>query len=49
MAAVPEQAETLVAQHIARMIKLIPGYAQVRRVTIVPEKWAIDNGFMTPT
>jgi len=30
------------------MIKRFPGYAQVRRVTIVPEKWTIDNGFMTP-
>ena len=44
-----DKAEALVAQRIGKMIKLFPGYAQVRRVTIVPEKWTIDNGFMTPT
>ncbi len=44
-----DKAEELVAQRIGKMIKLFPGYAQVRRVTIVPEKWTIDNGFMTPT
>ena len=31
------------------MIKRFPGCAQVRRVTIVREKWTIDNGLMTPT
>lgn len=44
-----DKAEALVAQRIDKMIKRFPGYAQVRRVTIVPEKWTIDNGFMTPT
>lgn len=43
------KAEELVAQRIGKMIKAFPGYAQVRRVTIVPENWTIDNGFMTPT
>lgn len=44
-----DKAEELVAQRIGKMFKLFPGYAQMRRVTIVPEKWTIDNGFMTPT
>ena len=44
-----DKAEKLVAQRIHKLIKNFPGYAQVRRVTIVPEKWTIDNGFMTPT
>ena len=44
-----EKSEKLVAQRIHKLIKNFPGYAQVRRVTIVPEKWTIDNGFMTPT
>ena len=44
-----DKAEEFVAQRIGKMIKFFPGDAQVRRVTIVPEKWIIDNGFMTPT
>jgi long-chain acyl-CoA synthetase len=44
-----DKAEKLVTQRIGKMIKAFPGYAQVRRVTVVPEKWTIDNGFMTPT
>jgi long-chain acyl-CoA synthetase len=39
----------LSSRRVGTMIKLFPGYAQVRRVTIVSEKWTIDNGFMTPT
>lgn len=44
-----DKSEKLVAQRIGKMIKLFRGYAQMRRVTIVPEKWTLDNGFMTPT
>jgi long-chain acyl-CoA synthetase len=44
-----DKAEKLLVQRIATRIKQFPGYAQVRRVTVVPEKWTVDNGLMTPT
>ena len=44
-----DKAEKLITQRIAKLIKQFPGFAQVRRVAIVAEKWTIDNGFMTPT
>jgi long-chain acyl-CoA synthetase len=44
-----EKAEKFLVQRITKRIKDFPGYAQVRKVTIAPEKWTIDNGLMTPT
>jgi len=44
-----DKAEKLITQRIAKLIKQFPGFAQVRRVAVVAEKWTIDNGFMTPT
>ena len=44
-----DRAEKFLVQRIAKQIKDFPGYAQVRKVTIAPEKWTIDNGLMTPT
>ncbi len=26
-----------------------PGYAQVRRVALLTDKWTVDNGLLTPT
>ena len=37
------------AARIAVLIKSFPGYAQIRRVAIVDEKWTVDNGLLTPT
>lgn len=44
-----DKAEKIIARRMAGQIKQFPGYAQVRKVTVVPEKWTIDNGYMTPT
>ena len=44
-----DKAEKIIAKRLAGQIKQFPGYAQVRKVTVVPEKWTIDNGYMTPT
>jgi long-chain acyl-CoA synthetase len=44
-----DRAEKLVAGHIAGLLKEFPGYAQVRRVALITEKWTIDNGLLTPT
>jgi long-chain acyl-CoA synthetase len=44
-----EKAEKFVAQRIAPLLKAFPGYAQVRRVALLPERWSVDNGMLTPT
>ncbi len=44
-----EKAEMLVIPRIAQLIKGFPGYAQVRRVALLDDKWTIDNGMLTPT
>ena len=44
-----ERAEKLVLARIARQVHAFPGYAQVRRVALLPEKWTVDNGLLTPT
>jgi long-chain acyl-CoA synthetase len=30
-------------------VKGFPGYAQIRRIAIVPERWTVENGLLTPT
>ncbi len=44
-----ERVEKFLLQRVAAQIKAFPGYAQVRKLTVVNEKWTIDNGLMTPT
>jgi long-chain acyl-CoA synthetase len=44
-----ERAEKLVLARIARQVSGFPGYAQVRRVALLTEKWTVDNGLLTPT
>jgi long-chain acyl-CoA synthetase len=34
---------------IKRALKDFPGYAKIRRITLLAEPWAIDNGLLTPT
>ena len=41
--------EKMVASRIGAQIKSFPGYAQIRRVAILPDKWTVDNGLLTPT
>jgi long-chain acyl-CoA synthetase len=44
-----ERAEKLVLARIARQLREFPGYAQVRRVALLTDKWTVDNGLLTPT
>jgi long-chain acyl-CoA synthetase len=44
-----DKIEKLLVQRIQKRIKDFPGYAQIRKVAVAPEKWTIDNGMMTPT
>ncbi|HTS52220.1 MAG TPA: long-chain fatty acid--CoA ligase [Burkholderiales bacterium] len=44
-----QQAEQLVLERINAQIKAFPGYAQIRRATVIPEAWTIENGLLTPT
>ena len=43
------QAEQLVLERINAQIKAFPGYAQIRRVAVLPEPWTVENGMLTPT
>jgi long-chain acyl-CoA synthetase len=44
-----ELAEKFVLSRIAKQVHAFPGYAQVRRVALLTEKWTVDNGLLTPT
>ena len=44
-----ERAEKFVLARIAERIKGFPGYAQIRKVALVTEKWTVDNGLLTAT
>jgi long-chain acyl-CoA synthetase len=37
------------AARLGAQLRDFPGYAQVRRVAVVPEPWTVDNGMLTPT
>ncbi len=53
----PDMPETLndsrveqkVLERITEQIKEFPGYAKVKRVLLMTEPWAIENGLLTPT
>ncbi len=44
-----EAAQTAVLERIARRLASFPGYAQVRRVALLPESWTIEADLITPT
>ncbi|MGB5199269.1 MAG: long-chain fatty acid--CoA ligase [Sedimenticolaceae bacterium] len=44
-----ENIHSLLLQHVQQRIAGFPGYAQVRRLAVVPEPWTPDNGLATPT
>ena len=44
-----ELSEKFVLARIAEHIKDFPGYAQVRKVALITEKWTVDAGLLTPT
>ena len=39
----------VVLRHIKAALKDFPGYAKIRRVTLLLEPWTVDNGLLTPT
>lgn len=38
-----------VLQRVKAMLKQFPGYAKVRRVSLMLEPWTVENGLLTPT
>ncbi|MES9963941.1 MAG: long-chain fatty acid--CoA ligase [Candidatus Sedimenticola sp. 20ELBAFRAG] len=38
-----------VMRHINDALRDFPGYAKIRRVTLLLEPWSVDNGLLTPT
>ncbi len=44
-----EKAEKLVVSRIADRLHAFPGYAQVRKVALLTERWTVDNGLLTAT
>jgi len=44
-----ERVSTAALARIGAQMNEFPGYAQVRRVTLTPEPWTVDNGLLTPT
>jgi long-chain acyl-CoA synthetase len=44
-----ERAEKLVLARIANQVRGFPGYAQVRRVALLADKWSVENGLLTAT
>jgi long-chain acyl-CoA synthetase len=43
-----EEGRKFVAARIAERLHL-PGYAQVRKVALLTERWSVDNGLLTAT
>jgi long-chain acyl-CoA synthetase len=41
--------EKALTERIAELVKGFPGYAQIRRIAVVPERWTVENGLLTPT
>ena len=41
--------QSLVLAHIKDALRDFPGYAKVRKVTLLLEPWTVDNGMLTPT
>ena len=39
----------VVQRHIKEALRDFPGYAKIRRVTLLLEPWTVDNGLLTPT
>ncbi|QJR09707.1 Long-chain-fatty-acid--CoA ligase FadD15 [Usitatibacter rugosus] len=41
--------EKALTARVGALVKGFPGYAQIRRIAIVPERWTVENGMLTPT
>lgn len=43
------QAKAFALARVAQQMKGFPGYAKIRRITLLSEPWSIENGLLTPT
>lgn len=43
------QAKAFALARVAQQMKAFPGYAKIRRIALLGEPWAIENGLLTPT
>ena len=43
------QARAFALSRVAQRLKAFPGYAKIRRATLLNEAWTIENGLLTPT
>lgn len=43
------QARAFALARVAQKMKEFPGYAKIRRISLLTEPWSVDNGFLTPT
>ncbi len=43
------QARAFALTRVAQKMKAFPGYAKIRRATLLTEPWSVDNGLLTPT
>lgn len=43
------QARAFALARVAQKMKAFPGYAKIRRITLLIEPWTVDNGMLTPT
>jgi long-chain acyl-CoA synthetase len=41
--------QSLLLKQITQQLRDFPGYAKIRRITVLLDPWTIDNGMMTPT
>ncbi|MBK9160118.1 MAG: long-chain fatty acid--CoA ligase [Nitrosomonadales bacterium] len=43
------QARAYALQRVTQQIQSFPGYARIRRITLLDEPWSLENGLLTPT
>jgi long-chain acyl-CoA synthetase len=43
------QAKAYALQRVTQQIQSFPGYARIRRISLLSEAWSSDNGMLTPT
>jgi long-chain acyl-CoA synthetase len=43
------QTKAYVLQRVAQQLHAFPGYARIRRIALLSDPWAADNGLLTPT
>ncbi|WP_421620933.1 AMP-dependent synthetase/ligase [Alkalilimnicola ehrlichii] len=41
--------ERYLLERVGHLLHAFPGYAQIRRLRVLPEPWSVDNAMLTPT